>query len=585
MKRSRVRGLVAIVATAVVGVSWGAYLATAAEDVSAKQAAERTSEAKADGAELFNREWLPKDARAHGGDGLGPVFNDSSCVACHNQGGAGGGGPASKNVDVISVFSTGQPQPGQSMPSTLPEAMFRSLFGGFGANPAAAVDQTTEAAVEAVQSVVADPKELAKKQKAELAKIHPGFVNARSVVLHKASTDPRYDALRAQLLGEMHAGAQVASFAVVDADIAGVEAVGVDFSGDQPQVTVEVAKGQGDKPEMQPERLTRSATAQQIIQQHRNAMQQFHSAAQGTQAHIGSFAFLGSQRNPTALFGAGLIDSIPDEAIKANVGRKHKDFPEVQGRVARLKDGRIGRFGWKNQTASLYDFAMTACAVELGLEVPEHAQAGLPQNPDYKAPATDMTKPECDALVDYLKKLPAPEQTRPANEQESSYLTTGETKFVEVGCATCHVRELGDVKGVYSDLLLHDMGQDLGDTGQYGVFVPNAPEEGGDEPIPSLNQPQLFSGGMGVAAAKADREKTIGALRQEWRTPPLWGVRDSAPYLHDGRADSLEQAIALHGGEASRSAQRFFELKPEERMQVVAFLKSLRAPQTQVASR
>jgi CxxC motif-containing protein (DUF1111 family) len=196
-----------------------------------------------------------------------------------------------------------------------------------------------------------------------------------------------------------------------------------------------------------------------------------------------------------------------------------------------------------------------------------------------------MTQPECDALVDYLKKLPAPEQTRPANKQESSYLTTGETKFVEVGCATCHVRELGDVKGVYSDLLLHDMGQDLGDTGQYGVFVPNAPEDGGDEPIPSLNQPQLFSGGMGAAAAKADREKTIGALRQEWRTPPLWGVRDSAPYLHDGRADSLEQAIALHGGEASRSAQRFFELKPEERMQVVAFLKSLRAPQTQVASR
>src|SRR4051794_33327804 len=50
------------------------------------------------GREIFGREWLPGDSRSHGGDGLGPVFNDSSCVACHNQGGTGGGGPSGKNV-------------------------------------------------------------------------------------------------------------------------------------------------------------------------------------------------------------------------------------------------------------------------------------------------------------------------------------------------------------------------------------------------------------------------------------------------------------------------------------------------------
>ena len=61
----------------------------------------------------------------------------------------------------------------------------------------------------------------------------------------------------------------------------------------------------------------------------------------------------------------------------------------------------------------------------------------------------------------------------------------------------------------------------------------------------------------------------IGAGRQEWRTPPLWGVRDSAPYLHDGRAKSLEQAIALHGGEGQLSANRFYRLKPEEQSQVL----------------
>ena len=55
------------------------------------------------GYEIFNREWLPNDPRSHGGDGLGPVYNDSSCVACHNSGGSGGAGPVSKNIDILNA--------------------------------------------------------------------------------------------------------------------------------------------------------------------------------------------------------------------------------------------------------------------------------------------------------------------------------------------------------------------------------------------------------------------------------------------------------------------------------------------------
>ena len=66
--------------------------------------------------------------------------------------------------------------------------------------------------------------------------------------------------------------------------------------------------------------------------------------------------------------------------------------------------------------------------------------------------------------------------------------------------------------------------------------------------------------------------------RFEWRTPPLWGFRDSAPYLHDGRAQTLDQAIAFHGGEATAIAQSFFRLTHRERRQLEAFLKSLTAP-------
>ena len=51
-----------------------------------------TASARASGREIFLREWIPNDPRSHGGDGLGPVFNESSCVSCHNQGGVGGGG-------------------------------------------------------------------------------------------------------------------------------------------------------------------------------------------------------------------------------------------------------------------------------------------------------------------------------------------------------------------------------------------------------------------------------------------------------------------------------------------------------------
>ena len=81
-----------------------------------------------------------------------------------------------------------------------------------------------------------------------------------------------------------------------------------------------------------------------------------------------------------------------------------------------------------------------------------------------------------------------------------------------------------------------------------------------------------------AAPAAIKRPTTGPASRFEWRTPPLWGFRDSGPYLHDGRADTLEQAVALHDGEAAAIAQRFFALGARERRQVEAFLKSLTAP-------
>jgi cytochrome c peroxidase len=69
-------------------------------------------------------------------------------------------------------------------------------------------------------------------------------------------------------------------------------------------------------------------------------------------------------------------------------------------------------------------------------------------------------------------------------------------------------------------------------------------------------------------------------FNQEWRTPPLWGVADSAPYMHDGRADTLLEAITMHDGEAAGTRDRFLHLPLADRLALIAFLKTLVAPST-----
>jgi CxxC motif-containing protein (DUF1111 family) len=127
---------------------------------------------------------------------------------------------------------------------------------------------------------------------------------------------------------------------------------------------------------------------------------------------------------------------------------------------------------------------------------------------------------------------------------------------------------------LYSDLLLHDMGPALGDTGSYGAFTPGSPSDEADGPVPTLAQ-VLESLRTEPGAANMEMK---GAERLEWRTPPLWGVRDSAPYLHDGRAQNLGQAIVAHGGEAADSARLYSKLSFDEQQSVQAFLKSLVVP-------
>jgi CxxC motif-containing protein (DUF1111 family) len=142
--------------------------------------------------------------------------------------------------------------------------------------------------------------------------------------------------------------------------------------------------------------------------------------------------------------------------------------------------------------------------------------------------------------------------------------------FGSIGCTNCHAAKVGNVEGIYSDLLLHDMGQETAEDGSYA----DSTDDSSDEPLIPREAVEVAGKQPQPAPSRAAR----GANRREWRTPPLWGFRDSGPYLHDGRAQTLEEAVALHGGQGEAAAQAFFQLAPKERLQVEAFLKTLVAP-------
>ncbi len=128
---------------------------------------------------------------------------------------------------------------------------------------------------------------------------------------------------------------------------------------------------------------------------------------------------------------------------------------------------------------------------------------------------------------------------------------------------------LGEVTGIYSDLLLHDMGTELED-----------PVPASSGRIRGGSADPSFTGGYFGGSGPSGPDVFVDvppAARRLWRTPPLWGVANSAPYLHDGRAATLEDAIMAHSGEAIPARKYFTSLPAAHRAKILAFLKSLTA--------
>ena len=262
--------------------------------------------------------------------------------------------------------------------------------------------------------------------------------------------------------------------------------------------------------------------------------------ALGREEYEASEADVFEQRQTPSILGDGLVEGIPDAVILANEDPTDRDGDGIRGVARRLSLGgpsggtvEIGRFGWKAQIPSLADFVRDALGGELGLTSPDDGRGfALPSDGDAHADP-EIAEVDVGYIAFFLSKLPAPPRVGSLDPE----VLRGELLFSQVGCAKCHVPELQGEDGpvpLFSDLLLHRVWPDA----FRGMSEPGAPS--------------------GV-----------------YRTPPLWGIRTSAPYLHDGRASNLRAAILAHDGEARRVRCNFEALPADAKSALIAFLDDL----------
>lgn len=239
-------------------------------------------------------------------------------------------------------------------------------------------------------------------------------------------------------------------------------------------------------------------------------------------------------RQTPHLFGLGLLDEVSEMEIVARADPDDaRDGDGITGRVSYTDDGRVGRFGWKAQVPSVAEFVRDAVTAELGMTLPYQEGLNFGRMHDNDPVADpEFSMEQTELLTWYLGALgPPPRQPGAEATQDGLQI------FKEVGCDGCHVPALNGPQGpvpAFSDLLLHEI---------------------------------LPEGAVGI-------EETSASMR-EFRTAPLWGLSQTAPYWHTGEAETIEAAIELHDGEARATTEAWHALSEADRSRLLAFLKSL----------
>ncbi len=252
---------------------------------------------------------------------------------------------------------------------------------------------------------------------------------------------------------------------------------------------------------------------------------------------------------PPFLFGLGLIEAIPEEAILGRADSGDADGDGISGRVGRTVGGRLARFGRKAEFAAIREFVESALRLEMGLTTPtrpnEEPIPGIAA-PLHVDPARDpeVGQETVDLLTTFVRFLNAPAPARPRSPAHRDTMEAGRRLFDGLRCAACHTPSMrtgrSDVGALsrktvtlYSDLLLHDLGPALAN----------------------------------VCASTA--------TPTELRTAMLMGLRHRDRLLHDGRTADLREAILTHGGEALRARDAFARLSWARQEYVLIFLRSL----------
>jgi CxxC motif-containing protein (DUF1111 family) len=264
-----------------------------------------------------------------------------------------------------------------------------------------------------------------------------------------------------------------------------------------------------------------------------------------------------SARVAPATIGLGLLEAVPEADLRARCDPDDRDHDGISGRVQRLPavagGSRLGRFGWKAEKPSVRAQVSGAFGADMGItstlfpsENHSAEQAAASARPSGGAPELDAKTEQ--AVVVYMRTLAVP-RARQGNDSE---LRAGRALFERAACAACHVASLrtGRVADLpelseqtfapYTDLLLHDLGEEL-----------------------------------------SDQRPVHEAQGSEWRTAPLWGIGLLAKVnghqllLHDGRARGVAEAILFHGGEANAARAAFANMSRRERAQLVRFVESL----------
>ncbi len=252
---------------------------------------------------------------------------------------------------------------------------------------------------------------------------------------------------------------------------------------------------------------------------------------------------LTSPRVPPPVFGRGLLEAIPEKSILALADPEDKNKDGISGKANRVWDVRkktlvLGRFGLKANNPNLFQQNAAAYVNDMGITNPLFPE---------KDGTSEIDLATLKANTFYTQTLAVPARTL----LNDPTVKKGEQLFAQANCATCHIAELRtghhDVKAIanqtihpYTDLLLHDMGTGL-----------------------------------------ADGRPDFDATGTEWRTAPLWGlgltqaVLPYSGYLHDGRAQTLEEAILWHSGEAEPSKEAFRTMAKGDRDALIKFLNSL----------